>query len=103
MGAYRLNVKAVRCPCCKGTGVAKILPIGCMWCRSAGRLSPEKAERYADQLIGIARGGYIAGDHDLKDCREMEAEASRVMSFLTTIHLAAHEATASTPSRAEGA
>lgn len=82
---YRINVTKVRCPCCSGGGKAPMLGIGCQWCGATGRLSPAKAERFADLLLAIGRGGYIAGDHDLADCRAMEIRAAEITAFLKSL------------------
>lgn len=77
----KLRLKAVRCPSCKGNGKFLGLDAPCMWCRGVTKISPKLALRFADHIWMIAGGGYINGDHDLKDMRKMEKEARDIYRF----------------------
>ncbi len=73
------------CPCCCGSGSSDFVIRGaafvCGWCRGDGRVQTATALRYADHLFIIAGGGFIAGDHDLADMREIEAQAEAVYAL----------------------
>lgn len=69
---------SVKCPCCHGKKKSPQLGLRCMWCEGKGRVEGKTAKQYADQVYMLAGGGYIAGDHDLADMRQMEADAEAV-------------------------
>lgn len=66
------------CPHCLGTGNAQHLPIQCQWCRGIKRVSPARAEHYANHVEMLGCSGYICGDHNQQDMREMVAEATAI-------------------------
>jgi len=77
-----LRITKTLCPSCEGTGKFRSLDFPCMWCRGEKRLPVEKTKQYADQMWMLAGGGYIAGDHDLKEMREMEAKAEGIYELI---------------------
>lgn len=68
----------MKCPCCKGKKVSPHLGLRCSWCDGRGSVSKATARQYADTSEMLGRSGYIAGDHDLETCRQMEAEAAAI-------------------------
>ena len=66
------------CPCCKGSKVAPILGIACLWCNARGTVPAKTALAYADQLVTLAHGGYVMGDHEWETRNKMLQEAEAV-------------------------
>ena len=79
MSAYR--VTKCKCPNCKGTGQSA-LGITCCYCHGAGKAARKDALHWADVTWTFAGGGYIAGDYDLAEMRDMEAKAKAVAEML---------------------
>lgn len=75
-----VKVTAIKCPSCKGTGKfgGDLFDAPCMWCNGKKKLQKDRAIQYSEHIWMLAGGGYICGDHDLKECRKMEAESSEV-------------------------
>lgn len=71
------KVVAIKCPSCGGTR-RSILGIECLWCSGTGRLRRDEALEYADQLVTIAIGGFVCGDHDWNDRGTMLAKADAI-------------------------
>lgn len=73
------RVTKIICPSCSGTGVAPFLNglLSCVWCDGKKRLSVDRSKRYADQLFNLS-GGYVLGDLDFDESREMIARAEAV-------------------------
>ena len=72
----------IPCPSCAGTGRAPSLNLPCLWCRATGAVAPARALVWADQTEMLACAGFVAGDHDAADMREMLAEAVRVRATI---------------------
>lgn len=76
------RIVAVLCPCCEGSGKARLFDMKCQWCVGSGRVAPPVALRYAGWLDAIATGGFLAGDHDLADAKQMHRAADDVRAFV---------------------
>lgn len=90
------RITKIICPCCKGSGKwfdipehhvpgggrRKAIAVPCNWCDGEKRLPVERARKYADHLYTIAVGGYVCGDHDIKDRDRMVVEATAVFDLL---------------------
>jgi len=73
------KVVAIKCPSCKGTGKFSLADeMKCMWCNGKKKLRRADALRFARQTTMLATGGYICGDHDWNDRKEMLQEADAI-------------------------
>jgi len=70
-----LKIVAVKCPSCEGSGKFMAERFSCLWCKGKKKLRERDALRYADQLVTLAVGGYVCGDLDWKDRKEMLVKA----------------------------
>ena len=73
-----MKIVAVKCPACYGAGKNSLLDMKCMWCEGKKRLRRADALRYADHLVTLGVGGYICGDHDLDDQKQMLRKADKI-------------------------
>lgn len=80
----KVRVTSIACPSCGGTGESW-LSLRCDWCKGSKRLSAADAEQYADTIYMLAGGGYIAGDHDLDEMREMERKAEAIHAAIGSV------------------
>ena len=84
----RVRITKIICPSCNGTGqwatfsTSLMRPVACGWCKGEKRLPVHVACRYADDLYTIAVGGYVSGDHDIKDRDRMTGEAMAIFKII---------------------
>lgn len=73
------RVTKIVCPSCEGTGVSPLLNglLACTWCRGDKRLTVDRSKAYASQLYNLSFG-YVLGDLDFDESREMIARAEAV-------------------------
>jgi len=79
----KARITKLVCPSCEGTGKFSLFgTFPCMWCEGLKRVDTTTAKRYADNIWTLAGGGYLAGDHDIKEKNEMEDRAHLVYSLI---------------------
>lgn len=89
--ATKVRITKIVCPRCEGTNAYDISfrvtgeTFPCPVCMGERRVSAALARFYADHLYTCAVGGYVTGDHDVKEKDRLTQKAMDIFRLLQEV------------------